>query len=174
MDETGFHLFQHGCNDSFFKGCEKSFSPIFDEDGNVEKYIKSFACLFGIYIDIRKEGFIKNAWVHILLSILIGFDIYSQNLEKKYTFENEILRNHILTISNENNTLYKYRDLRDLNIGIKIGLKLAGTSFENVVEKMKKNEGMKNEEKKGEKEQGEEKKEKGQTWRRTETHPGKP
>ena len=121
-----FDLFQHGCNDKFFKGCESSNDPIFEPNGNAENYIRSFAFLFGIYVDIRKEGLIDVAWVHILLSLLIGLDIYCQKLEKKYTMESKIIRDNLLVVSNEMNTLFRYFGRRDLNVGIKIGLKLAG------------------------------------------------
>ena len=56
-----FDLFQHGCNDQFFKGCEQSNEPFFEPDGNVENYIKAFSYLFGIYVDIRNEGLIEVA-----------------------------------------------------------------------------------------------------------------
>ena len=115
-----FDLFQHGCNDEFFKGCEKSYDPIFQEDGTVEEYIKAFAYLFGIYVDVRKEGLIKVAWVHILLSILIGLDIYSQKLVNKFTFDANIIRENMLKLKNENNILYRYDKMRDQNILIKI------------------------------------------------------
>ena len=147
-----FDLFQHGCNNSIFKGCEQSNEPIIEEDGNIEKYIKAFAYLFGIYVDIRKEGIIKVTWVHILLSILIGFDVYALKLEKKYTSENESLRENILIISNENNTLFKYNERRDLNILIKIGLKLAGLSSSEDVKKNMREEYIKEKEKKRKKE----------------------
>ena len=130
-----FDLFQHGCNDEFFKGCEKSYDPIFQEDGTVEEYIKAFAYLFGIYVDVRKEGLIKVAWVHILLSILIGLDIYSQKLVNKFTFDANIIRENMLKLKNENNILYRYDKMRDQNILIKIGLKLAGISDSNEVRK---------------------------------------
>ena len=120
-----FDLFQHGCNDSFFKGCEKSNEPIFSPDGTVENNIKAFAYLFGIYVDIRNEGLIKVAWVHILLSLLIGFDIYAQKLENKFTEKSKKIRLDMLTITNENNTLFRYDKMKDTNILIKIGLKLA-------------------------------------------------
>ena len=133
-----FDLFQHGCNNKVFKGCEESYDTIFEQNGTTEDYIKSFAYLFGIYVDIREEGLIKVAWIHIILSLLIGFDIYSQKIEKKYSAENESLRENILIIYNENNTLFKYFDRRDTNIGIKIGLKLAGiASSEEVIKRMK-------------------------------------
>ena len=121
-----FDLFQHGCNDQFFKGCERSNKPIFEPDGNIENYIKAYGYLFGLYIDIRNEGLIEVAWVHILLSLLIGFDVYSQRLLIKYTLEGKHIRDNILKITNENNTLFIYDDFRDQIIKIKIGLKLAG------------------------------------------------
>ena len=146
-----FALFQHGCDDSFFKGCEKSNDPFFTPDGDEENYIKSYAFLFGLYVDIRKQGVIEVAWLHILLSLLIGFDIYCQKLEKKYTKENVNLRENILVISNENNTLYKYRIRRDLNVGIRIGLKLAGVPSSDIVLKRLKEEYLKEKEEKRQK-----------------------
>ena len=131
-----FDLFQHGCNDEFFKGCEKSNDPIFTPDGTVENYIKAFSYLFGIYVDIRNEGLIKTAWVHILLTLLIGFDIYTQKLENKYVEQSKYIRLNMLQITNENNTLFRFDKMRDTNILIKIGLKLAGiASSEEILEK---------------------------------------
>ena len=121
-----FDLFQHGCNDEFFKGCEESNEPIFEEDGTIEQYIKSFSYLFGIYVDIKHEGLIKRAWVHILLSVLIGFDIYAQKLEIKYIESCTHIRSNMLKLHNENNTLFRYDRIKDTNILIKIGMKLAG------------------------------------------------
>ena len=132
-----FDLFQHGCNKDFFKGCEQSNEPIFEPDGNIENYIKAFTYLFGIYVDIRNEGLIEVAWVHILLSILIGFDVYSQKLLNKYTLESKDIKRNILDFTNENNTLYLYDEYRDDNIRIKIYLKLAGlSSSEEAIKKM--------------------------------------
>ena len=142
-----FDLFQHGCNDKFFKGCEKSNDPFFSPDGTIEDYIKAFAYLFGVYVDIRNEGLIKRAWVHILLSILIGFDIYAHKLENRYTEMSKEIRLNMLNISNENNTLFRYARMKDVNILIKIGLKLAGIATSKEIldkieaENAKKNEG---------------------------------
>ena len=131
-----FDLFQHGCNDSFFKGCEKRNKPIFEPDGTIENYLKAFAYLFGVYVDIRNEGLIEVAWVHILLSLLIGFDIYSQKILNKCTFECIYIRENILNIYNENNILYDFSFYKDTNISINICLKNAGVTFEEEVAKM--------------------------------------
>ena len=157
-----FDLFQHGCNDSFFKGCEKSNEPIFEPDGNAENYIKAFAYLFGIYVDIRNQGLIEVAWVHILLSILIGFDVYSQKLLNKYTLESINIKKDILDIKNENNILYDYYRYKDIFILIKICLKIAGiSSSEEERQKMRDayNESHKEEEEKEKQAKIEEKKE---------------
>ena len=152
-----FDLFQHGCNDSFFKGCEKSNDPIFTPDGTAENYIKAFAYLFGIYVDIRNEGLIKTAWVHILLSVLIGFDIYAHKLENRYTDQSEKIRLNMLKISNENNKLFRHDRMKDTNILIKIGLKLAGiNSSKEVLEKMNQENSDKNKEKEEEQKKKEE------------------
>ena len=133
-----FNSFQHGCNDYFFKGCEKSNKPIFEPDGNIENYIKIFAYLFGIYIDINNENVIQVAWIHILLSILIGFDSFSQRLLNKYTLETKITKDNILNIYNENNILYDFYNNRDKNVIIKICLKILGVTSSEEKEKMKK------------------------------------
>ena len=121
-----FDLFQHGCNPKFFKGCEERHDPIFEIDGEIETNIKAYSYLFGIYVNIRKEGLMNVAWIHLLLSALIGFDVYAQKLENKYTEDSENIKAKMQKINNENNTLYFYSQMADTNILIKLGLLLAG------------------------------------------------
>ena len=53
----------------------------------------------------------------------------------KFTFDANIIRENMLKLKNENNILYRYDKMRDQNILIKIGLKLAGISDSNEVRK---------------------------------------
>ena len=55
-----FDLFQHGCDETIFKGCDPtSYSSLIPPDDEshdtTESLIKSFSFLFGIYINIRKK-----------------------------------------------------------------------------------------------------------------------
>ena len=131
-----FHLFQNGCNPQFFKGCEKRNDPIFEKYGDIENYIKACSFLFGIYVDIGEAGLMNVAWIHILLSALIGFDIYAQKLENIFTDYSEKIKAQMQKINNENNTLYIYTRMADTNILIKLGLDLAGINNNNFNNKL--------------------------------------
>ena len=53
------------------------------------------------------------------------------------------VKKNILALTNENNTLYNYDDYRDINIYIKIGLKLDGlSSSDEAKKKMENQKGM--------------------------------
>jgi hypothetical protein len=56
-----FGLFQNGCNSDFFKGCEKRNEPFIKNNSDLEKYIKAYSYLFGIYVDIQEEGLMSVA-----------------------------------------------------------------------------------------------------------------
>ena len=124
-----FELFQNGCNNNFFKGCEKRNEPIINKKGTIELYIKAYAYLFGIYIDIRNEGLMNVAWIHLLLSVLIGFDVYAQKLENKFTEDSKKIKEQIQKINNENSELYHYTKMHDNNILIKLGIALAEIDY---------------------------------------------
>ena len=125
-----FDLFQHGCNDEFYQGCDPHHEPIIEPDNEehntTEAYIKAYAYLFGIYVNVQEEGLLKAVWVHLLLSILIGFDVYSQKLENHYTDISERIKKSIQHLSNQNNELKSYKTMIDTNILMKIGFEIAG------------------------------------------------
>ena len=87
-----FDLFQHGCEPSLYRGCDDSNKAIISpdsEDGtdldNVEAKIKAIGLLIGIYINMREEKLLKVALVHLVLSGLIVFDLYNQQMEEHYS-----------------------------------------------------------------------------------------
>ena len=128
-----FDLFQHGCEESLYRGCGKSHKSIItpDEETNtehnsLEAKIKAIALLIGIYINMRKEYIMKVALVHLVLSGLIIFDIYNQQIEEHYSLICNDLQKKLQKQINENNVLEKYSEIADYNILIKIGLTLAG------------------------------------------------
>ena len=131
-----FNLYQHGCNPEKFKGCELSFSEIVESDkdddiyhNNTEAEIKSYAFLFGIHFDVRKEKILDVSLVHLILTFLIILDVYNQKLSSYYLNISEDLQSQLQDLVNENNVLQKYADIADLNILIKIGLSLAGINL---------------------------------------------
>ena len=128
-----FDIYQHGCNTDIFKGCEHSFSQIFSTDNETDIYhdsteakIKSYALLFGFYFNTRKEKILNFSIAHLILTLLIIFDVYNQKLDVHYSDLKETLHNEIQELVNENNILQKYADIEDLNILIKIGLAVEG------------------------------------------------
>ena len=134
-----FDLFQHGCNKELYRGCDDSHQSIIfpDEDtqnndntdlehNNLEAKIKAIALLIGIYINMKKENILKVALVHLVLSGIIIFDIYNQQIEEHYSILTNDLQKKLQKQINENNILEKYSEIADYNILIKIGLTLAG------------------------------------------------
>ena len=121
-----FELFQYGCNEEIFNGCDNSHMSIVVPGETKEDYIKSIAFIFGIYLNIQKEGILTVAWIHLLLSGFIFFGIYIHKFEDKFTNLSVLLQENLRKLLNENNILEKYSDISDLNILIKIGLTVAG------------------------------------------------
>ena len=121
-----FDLFQHGCDAQNYRGCDENHKPIISPDNNIEAKIKGISFLIGIYINMRKENILKIAIVHLVLSGLIVFDIYNQQLEEHYSILSNDLQKKLQKQINENNILEKYSEIADYNILIKIGLTLAG------------------------------------------------
>ena len=129
-----FDLFQHGCSSENYRGCDSSNKPIIfpadeSEEGdhnNLEAKIKGISFLIGIYINMKIENILKIALVHLVLSGLIVFDIYNQQLEEHYSILSNDLQKKLQKQINENNILEKYSEIADFNILIKIGLTLAG------------------------------------------------
>ena len=71
-----FDLFQHGCDDEIFKGCDDSHYPIVSENernsttfNNTEAMFESVSYLLGFYINIREKGIMSAAWAHLLFSV---------------------------------------------------------------------------------------------------------
>ena len=129
-----FDLFQHGCNEELYRGCDSSHKSIIYADSedeekshdNLEATIKAIAFMVGVYINMRKEYIIRVALVHLILSGLIIFDIYNQQIEEHYSLICNDLQKQLQKEINENNVLEKYSEIADYNILIKIGLTLAG------------------------------------------------
>ena len=131
-----FDIYQHGCNTDIFKGCEYSYSQIFSSDNETDNYhdsteakIKSYALIFGFYFNTRKEKILNFCIGHLILTLLIIFDIYNQKLDIHYSDMRETLQNEIQELVNENSLLQKYADIEDLNILIKIGLSVEGINL---------------------------------------------
>ena len=129
-----FDLFQHGCKIGN-RGCDDSHKYIIEPDDenssntnhdNLEAKIKAIGLLIGIYINMREENILKVSLVHLVLSGLIVFDIYNQQIEEHYSIITNDLQKKLQKLINENNILEKYSEIADYNILIKIGLTLAG------------------------------------------------
>ena len=75
---------------------------------------------------MREENILKVSLVHLVLSGLIVFDIYNQQIEEHYSIITNDLQKKLQKLINENNILEKYSEIADYNILIKIGLTLAG------------------------------------------------
>ena len=121
-----FDLFQHGCEKDLYPGCDDSHKSIIEPDGADESKIKAIGLLIGVYINMRKENILRVALVHLILSGLIVFDIYNQQIEEHYSLISNDLQKKMQKQINENNILEKYSEIADYNILIKIGLTLAG------------------------------------------------
>ena len=132
-----FDLCQHGCEEKIFKGCKKKNynSSIIPEDGSLEKTIKCFAFLLGIYINMREKNLIEIIWIHFLVACVLISDLYNQKLEEIYRKRYDDLRVDLQKMVNENNVLEKYSRIIDYNILIKIGLTVAGIDLTPVKDK---------------------------------------
>ena len=123
-----FDLFQQGCSDEKFKGCDSSHSSLIERDDNqhngLESLIKAFAFLFGIYINTHEKKLIEVSWIHILVAFVLVSDLYNQKLEESYRKKYDLLKVELQKIINENNVLEKYSRIIDYNILIKISRSL--------------------------------------------------
>ena len=128
-----FDLFQHGCKESVFKGCDSSNSSLITEDA--ESLLKAFSFVFGIYINTQEKNIIDIWWIHLIVSCVLISDIYNQKLEENYRKKYDELRIDLQKITNENNVLEKYSRIIDYNILIKIGLTVAGIDLTPVKDK---------------------------------------
>ena len=130
-----FDLFQHGCNESIFKGCDNSHSSLISEDGPIESLIKAFSFLLGLYINMSKKKITDIWWTHFIVTCILISDIYNQKLEEYYRKRYDELKIDLQKIINENNVLEKYSRIIDYNILIKIGLTVAGIDLTPVKDK---------------------------------------
>ena len=130
-----FDLFQHGCNESIFKGCDNSHSSLLPENGPAESLIKAFSFLLGLYIDMSRKKIIDRWWTHFVVTCILISDIYNQKLEENYRKRYDELKIDLQKKINENNVLEKYSRIIDYNILIKIGLTVAGIDLTPVKDK---------------------------------------
>ena len=107
-----FYLFQHGCNEDLWRGCNKNHCPIFEIDNkksnkhsNPEALIESISYLLGFYVDLNEYGIISVAWPHLLFSALIAFDVYIQKIENYFTSCSVLNRREYQMLLNENTKL---------------------------------------------------------------------
>ena len=134
-----FDLFQQGCSEKVFKGCDVSHSSLIEQDDDnhngLEALIKAFAFLFGIYINTHERNLIQVSWIHILVAFVLVSDLYNQKLEESYRKKYDLLKVELQKIINENNVLEKYSRIIDYNILIKIGLTVAGIDLSPIKDK---------------------------------------
>ena len=128
-----FDLFQHGCKEKVFLGCDSSHSKLVGDDS--EDLIKIITFLFGIYINTHEKNLIEICWIHCLVATVLVSDLYNQKLEDNYRRKYDTLRKELQALINENNVLEKYSRIIDYNILIKIGLTVAGIDLTPVKDK---------------------------------------
>jgi hypothetical protein len=128
-----FDLFQHGCKEKVFLGCDSSHSKLVGDDS--EDLIKIITFLFGIYINTQERNIIEICWIHCLVATVLVSDLYNQKLEENYRKKFDSLRKDLQVLLNENNVLEKYSRIIDYNILIKIGLTVAGIDLTPVKDK---------------------------------------
>jgi hypothetical protein len=123
-----FYLFQHGCNDNLWKGCDKNHCPIFERDdkkssdhNNPEALIESISYLLGFYVDLGEYGIMSAAWSHLLFSALIAFDVYIQKIENYFTSCSVLNRREYQKLLNENNKLKPIISSDDVNFNLNLG-----------------------------------------------------
>ena len=133
-----FDLFQHGCNEKLFKGCDKSYDPIVSSDDkesdnhdNTEALFESISYLLGFYIDIRKIGIISASWFHLLFSALIAFDVYIQKIENYFTSCTVVNRRRYQILLNENTKLKALISSGNDNFILNLGDFLSGNNNDN-------------------------------------------
>ena len=128
-----FDLFQNGCNEDIFFGCDASHSKLVGDD--IENLIKCISFLFGIYINTHEKNLIQICWIHCLVAAVLVSDLYNQKLEENYRKKFDSLRKELQAMLNENNVLEKYSRIIDYNILIKIGLTVAGIDLTPIKDK---------------------------------------
>ena len=128
-----FDLFQHGCKEKVFLGCDSSHSKLVGDDS--EDLIKIITFLFGIYINTQERNIIEICWIHCFVATVLVSDLYNQKLEENYRKKFDSLRKDLQVLLNENNVLEKYSRIIDYNILIKIGLTVAGIDLTPVKDK---------------------------------------
>ena len=147
-----FDLFQHGCDEDFFKGCDSSHHPIVEVDEvnsenhkNTEALFESISYLLGFYVNIRTVGIMSSAWAHLLFSVLIAFDVYIQKIENYFTNCTVSNRRYYHSLLNENTKLKALISSGDENFILNLGkyldkknedLNLSNSSFNLSISKM--------------------------------------
>ena len=134
-----FDLFQHGCEEDLFKGCDKSYHPIVEEDDrdsdnhkNTEALFESIAYLLGFYVNIKKKGIMSAAWAHLLFSVLIAFDVYIQKIENYFTNYTVSNRKYYHILLNENTKLKALFSSGEDNFILNLGQYLDKKNLENL------------------------------------------
>ena len=132
-----FDLFQHGCTQKIFKGCndDTTHSSLIEENGHLESLIRAFSFILGNYINTNEKKIIDIWWTHFLVTSVLISDLYFQKLEEYYHKRYDELRVDLQKMVNENNILEKYSRIIDYNILIKIGLTVAGIDLTPVKDK---------------------------------------
>ena len=98
-----FDLFQNGCNEEYWKSCEKDhFSPIFEKNSTSENVIISTSYILGFYINMQEIGVLSASWKHLLFSILVALDVYIQKIEYFFFIKNIRNRRDYRILSNKN------------------------------------------------------------------------
>ena len=99
-----FYILQNGCQKD---NCDNKHSPIIDDSSKLDKiFIQSLAYLIGFYVDLKKGSLLYWGWLHLVFSLLIGFDVYVQKAE-----------NYFNDLAAQNRKLY--RKLANENINLK-------------------------------------------------------
>lgn len=119
-----FHLFQHGCKEDKWRGCEYRYCPIFDSNSNTEDLIKSISYLLGFYVNLDEKGIMSSAWSHLLFSALIAFDVYIQKIENYFTSCSVSNRKEYQKLLNENTKLKAIISSGDDNLISSLGKNL--------------------------------------------------
>ena len=81
-----FYLFENGCNEKYWKGCDNHHLSLFNKDNiYIKNMILSINYLFGFYVKLENKGVLSAARYNIFLFLLIAFDIYIEKLEIFFT-----------------------------------------------------------------------------------------
>ena len=100
-----FNLFQHGCYEINFIGCDSNHSSLIEEDDEKhdgpEALVKAITFLLGIYINTNEVNLIDICWIHCLVAAVLVSDLYNQKLEDNYRKKFDTLRKELQALINE-------------------------------------------------------------------------